>query len=127
MKTRDPLVAASIASLALALAGCASVPQGDIDSRAAEIRVYKPPELSGTVYESVGHVWVSSWRTAFYPPTYPSDDEAVRSLRAEAARLGANGLVNIVCLDQNVPAKSGNSAPAILCYANAIRVRSSQG
>ena len=127
MKIRFPLPSASIVCLALALSGCASVPQGEIDSRAAEIKVYKPPELTGTSYESVGHVWVDSWRTAFYAPTYPSEDEAVRSLRAEAARLGANGLVNIVCLDQNVPKKAADAQPAVLCYANALRVPKSGG
>ena len=127
MNIRVPLPSASIACLALALAGCASVPQGEVDSRAAGIKVYKPAELSGASYESVAHVWVDSWRTAFYAPTYPSEDEAVRSLRAEAARLGANGLVNIVCLDQNVPKKAADTQPAVLCYANALRVPKSGG
>ena len=127
MKTRDPLLSALIACAVCALSGCASVPQQDIERRAAEIKVYKPAELSGTSYESVGHVWVDSWRTAFYPPTYSSEDEALRSLRAEAARLGANGLVNIVCLDQNVPKKSGNAELAVLCYGYAIRVRQGTG
>ncbi len=127
MKNCDPLVSALMVSIALAFSGCASGPQGEIDSRAAELRIYKPPELSGASYESVGHVWVDSWRTAFWAPTYPTEDDAVRALRAEAARLGANGLVNIVCLDQNVPKKSPDAAPAILCYSNAIRVPKSGG
>jgi len=109
------------------LAGCATVPQEDLQRRASEIRVYRLAELSGTPYESVGHVWVDSWRTAFWPPTYPSQEEAEVSLRAEAARLGANGLVNVVCLDQGRSTLSGSAEPAILCYANAIRVRASAG
>src|SRR5215475_12363935 len=121
MKTRAPLVPALIVSIVLAFAGCASAPQAEIDSRAAELKVYKPPELTGTSYESVGHVWVESWRTAFWAPTYPTEDEAVRALRAEAVRFGANGIVNVVCLDQNVPKKPASAEPAILCYANALR------
>ena len=122
MKTRDPFVSALIVCAACALSGCASVPQEDSERRAAEIRIYNWSELSGTPYESVGHVWADSWRTAFFLPTYPGEDEAVRSLRAEALSLGANGLVNVVCVDQNVPKKSASAEPAILCYANAIRV-----
>jgi hypothetical protein len=122
MKIRTSLLSTSIACFFVVVSGCSSVPQGDIESRAAELRVYKTAELTGTNYESVGHVWVDSWRAAFYPPTYPTEDEAVRSLRAEAARLGANGIVNVVCLDQNVPKKSSTAEAAILCYANAIRV-----
>jgi hypothetical protein len=127
MKTHDSFLSSLIASVACAVCGCASVAQGDIEKQAAEIRVYKLAELSGTPYESVGHIWVDSWRTAFFPPAYPGEDEALRSLRAEAARLGANGLVSVVCLDQNTPTKSTNAVPAILCYANAVRVRPRQG
>ena len=121
MNIRSLLLPSSIVCAVCALGGCATAPQEPV----AEIRIYKPAELPITPYESVGHVWVDSWRTAFFPPTYPSEDEAVRALRAEAARLGANGIVNVVCLDQNVPRKSANAEPAILCYANAIRVRQS--
>ena len=127
MKTADLVLSASIVCATCALPGCANVPQAEVDSRAAEIKVYKPPELSGTSYESVGHVWVDSWRTAFWAPTHPTEDEAVRALRAEAARLGANGIVNVVCLDQNVPKKSADAQPAILCYSNALRVPKSGG
>lgn len=127
MKTATLFLSASIAFVACAVSGCASAPQADAEKQAAEIKVYKAAELSGTPFESVGHIWVSSWRSAFFPPTYPSEDEALRSLRAEAAQLGANGLVNIVCLDQNAPAKPSNATQAILCYANAVRVRGSAG
>ena len=127
MKTRDPLLSASIVCAMCALSGCASVPQEDIEKRAAEIRIYRTAELSDAPYESIGHIWVDSWRTAFFPPTYSSEDEALRSLRAEAARRGANGLVNVVCLDQNAPRKPASEAPAVLCYAYAVRVRRSDG
>jgi hypothetical protein len=127
MKNRNPLVSTLIVCAVSALPGCAGVPQGDVESRAAEIRVYKTADLSGTPYDDMGHIWVDSWRTAFFPPTYSSEDEARQSLRAEAVRRGANGLVNVVCLDQNVPTKSANAAPAILCYGYAIRVRPTAG
>jgi hypothetical protein len=112
-----------VAGGACVLAGCASAPQGQGEAAAADIRLYKLGDLPSGSYEPVAHIWVDSWRTAFWPPTYATEDEAVTSLRAEAVRLGANGLVNIVCLDQNAPTKSANAAPAILCYGYAIRVR----
>jgi hypothetical protein len=123
MKTSRSLCSALVPFAACALAGCASVPQGQAEAAAADIKVYKLGDLPSGSYEPVAHVWVDSWRTAFWAPTYATEDEAVSSLRTEAARLGANGLVNIVCLDQNTPAKSANAAPAILCYGYAIRVR----
>src|ERR1700741_4393254 len=92
-------LAASIVCGACIVSGCASVPEADFEQRVADVKLYKSRELAGTVYESVGHVWVDSWRTAFWPPTYPTLEEAVQAARAEAARLGANGLMNTVCLD----------------------------
>jgi hypothetical protein len=127
MRTRDPLLSASIVCAMCALSGCASVPQEDIEKRAAEIRIYRTAELAEARYESIGHIWVDSWPTAFFPPTYTSEDEALRSLRAEAARLGANGLVNVVCLDQNVPRKPASEATTVLCYGYAVRVPRSPG
>jgi hypothetical protein len=43
------------------------------------------------------------------------------------ARLGANGLVNTVCLDQSRGQLFGNDELAILCYGNAVRIRGSAG
>src|SRR5215470_9788188 len=123
MRPCRSLTSALVACAASVLAGCASVPQGQSDVAAADIKVYKLGQLPSGSYEPVAHIWVDSWRSAFWSPTYATEDEAVSSLRAEAARLGANGLVNIVCLDQNVPTKSANATPAILCYGYAVRVR----
>ena len=109
------------------LSGCASAPQGDVERRAAELNVYGVGQLSANRYEVVSHVWVDSWRTAFWPPTYPTQEEAIASLRAEAARLGADGLVNVVCRDQGRSSWSTSAEPAILCYGSAIRVKPREG
>src|SRR5215471_20599688 len=126
MRAFRSLSPALVAGGACVLAGCATVPQGQ-EGVAAEIKVYKPGQLATGSYEGVAHVWVDSWRTAFWPPTYESENEAVSSLQAEAARLGANALVNVVCLDQNTQTKSASAKPAILCYGYAIRVRQGTG
>jgi len=115
-----------IALAACALAGCASAPLADGTKPASEVNLYKMNNLSGTSYEIVSRIWVGSWRSAFYTPTYPSEDEAIQSLRTEAARLGANGLADVVCLDQGRTRLFQNPGPVILCYANAIRVRPAQ-
>jgi hypothetical protein len=127
MHSQRSRFAASIVCAACIVSGCASVPEEEIEQRVAEVRLYKSSELAGTAYDSVGHIWVDSWRTAFWPPTYPTLEEAVRAARAEAARLGANGLVNTVCLDQSRGQLFGNDELAILCYGNAVRIRGSAG
>ena len=127
MHIRSLSLAASLVCAACVVSGCASIPEAEIEQRVADVKLYKTSELSTTSYESVGHVWVDSWRTAFWPPTYPTLEEALRSMRAEAARLGANAVVNTVCLDQGRSSWFGKSEPAILCYGNAVRIPSGAG
>jgi len=111
------------AGSACAVAGCATTAQGDVEKRAAEIKVYQARELSNDQYEVVSHIWVDSWRTAFWTPSYPSEDDAIASLRTEAARLGADGLVNVACFDAGGSTWFRNDKPTLQCFANAIRVR----
>jgi hypothetical protein len=64
---------------------------------------------------------VESWRAAFWLPNSSSEAEGIASLQAEAARLGANGLINVVCIDQGHFIWSWSRTPSILCYGHAIR------
>ena len=66
-------------------------------------------------------------QTGLRVPTYPTESEAIASLQTEAARVGADGLINISCLDQGRSTKPENAEPAVLCYAIAIRVGRSGG
>jgi hypothetical protein len=104
------------------LCGCASAPQSGVDRHAAEVKVYQPDQLLQSQYRVVRHLWVDSWRTAFWLPSYPSEAGGIAALQAEAARLGANGLINVNCMDQGRALWSWNWEPSILCYGNAIDV-----
>jgi hypothetical protein len=105
------------------LCGCASNPPADDAGQGADVKVYTTAELNDNPYEVVGRLWVDSWRTAFRAPVYATQDEAIASLRAEAARRGANGLVNVYCLDQSGSAWFQSAQPMFQCYAVVIRVR----
>jgi hypothetical protein len=107
--------------------GCASVPPDGVVRGASDVKVYESSSLAPTQYEVVRRLWVDSWRAAFWVPTYPTEAEAIASLQAEAGRHGADGLTNVICLEQGHPKWSSNREPAILCYGNAIRVRRSEG
>jgi uncharacterized protein YbjQ (UPF0145 family) len=109
------------------LSGCASAPQSGVEGGAAEVKVYASDKLAASQYEVVGRIWVDSWRSAFRLPTYPTEAEAIASLQAEAARRGADGLINVFCADLGHSKWSWSSGPAVLCYGNAIRVRQNQG
>ena len=110
------------------LSACASAPQGDAQKPVPDITIYSTGQLPSYRYEVVRRIWVDSWRTAFRAPTYPTQDEAIASMKTEAARVGADGIINLVCLDQGRSRwLSTNTDPAILCYGNAIRVKPNEG
>jgi hypothetical protein len=123
MKLRSSRFSALVAVAVCVLFGCASAAQSGVERRAAEVKVYEPDQLVQGQYELVRYLWVGSWRAAFWLPTYLTDGEGIASLQAEAARLGANGLINVSCIDQGHSIWSRSREPAILCYGNAIRVR----
>jgi len=117
------LVAASIC--ALCPPGI-SIAQDDVEQRASALKIYTFGEVTGSGYEVVGRPWVDSWRSAYSVPTFPSREQAVAALRTEAARHGADGLVNVSCLDQGRWKWSSNTEPAFLCYGVAIRSQPTQ-
>lgn len=123
MKIRQSDFYAPIAVALCILCGCASNPPADGAGQASDVKVYTTGELDGNPYEVIGRLWVDSWRTAFGAPTYATQDEAIASLRSEAARRGANGLVNVYCLDQSGSAWFQSAQPMFQCYAVVIRVR----
>ena len=119
--------AALAAVAACVLAGCASAPQGDPAARSDSVRVYELGQISLSSYDVLSHIWADSWRSATGMPLHASEAQGVASLRDEAARLGANGLVNVVCLDQGRMNWWASPSPAYLCYGVAVRVKVGAG
>ena len=122
MKLRSSRFSALIAVTVCVLSGCASAPKSGVEKQAAQVKVYEPDQLVQGQYEGVRYFWVDSWRTAFWLPSASSEAEGIASLQAEAARLGANGLINVSCIDQGRSLWSWSREPSILCYGNAINV-----
>ena len=106
------------------LFGCASVPLGQtVEQRAPELPIYTTGELNPGRYEVVTRQWGDTWRSAFWSPTFPTREQAVAALNAEAAARGADGLLNVYCLEQGHWHWSQSTEPAILCYGIGIRLR----
>ncbi len=122
MKVRTSFATTLIVLAIGAISGCASVPP-DVAKRAPEIKIYDTGQLPVYRYDVVRRIWVDSWRTAFGAPTYPTRDDAVAALQTEAAVAGADGLINVICLDQARGRLFARAEPAILCYGNAIRLK----
>ena len=127
MKRQTLRSSALVAVAACVLGGCAGVPQSGVESGAADVKVYGSDKVYASQYDVVGRVWVDSWRTAYSLPTYPSEAEGVAALQTEAGRLGANGLINVICMDQGKSKWWSSPGPAIVCYGTAIRMRQNAG
>ena len=127
MKRRGSNFRAVVAVAGCVLSGCASVPPSGVEGGASEVKVYESNRLAASQYDVVRRIWVDSWRSNFVVPTYRSEADAIASLQTEATRFGANGLINVVCLDQGPSKWSSSQEPRILCYGNAIRVRQGAG
>jgi uncharacterized protein YbjQ (UPF0145 family) len=127
MKLETSPFSALVAVALCMLGGCASTPQTGVEKSATEVKVYEVGNLAASQYEIVRRIWVDSWRSAFRLPTYSSEAEGIASLRTEAGRLGADGLINVICIDQSGAKSSPGSGAAVLCYGNAIRLRRNEG
>ena len=118
MKIPTPTLSALFSVVMCVLCGCASAPQGDAGGRPGDVKLYGMGQVPDNRYEVVSRLWVDSWQTGLRVPTYPTENEAIASLQTEAARLGADGLINIGCLDQGRSTKPENAEAAVLCYGD---------
>ncbi|MGH8751175.1 MAG: hypothetical protein ACREUV_05675 [Burkholderiales bacterium] len=74
-------------------------------------------------YETVEHLWVESWRTVVCYPTYATREDGIEALKKKAARLGANGVINVVCSSADGLYPLSLRSQSLLCHGMAIRVR----
>src|SRR5712691_7377086 len=107
-----------IASLAAIVSGavlgaCATIKPEDV-------KVYEPAQLRQGEYETVKRLWVETWRTPFWVPSYSSHEDGIAAMRDKAAGLGANGLINVACYGDKGFFSFGSES--FVCYGNAIKV-----
>ena len=105
-------VPVAVAAAAAVLAACAT-------TKADDVRIYGPAELKQGSYEAVARIWMDSWRTAAWVPTYSSREKGIAALKDKAASLDANGLINVDCYGDR--GLFGGSE-AFTCYGKAIKV-----
>jgi hypothetical protein len=114
-------LAASAVLAAMLCAGTATAAESTASPGAEHVKIYDPADLAPDRYQVVKRLWVESWRSAFRVPAHADTGAAVAELQAEAARVGANALLNLVCIPD-----SGwqlRKQPSVFCYALAIRLR----
>jgi hypothetical protein len=99
--------------LAGGLSGCAGL-------KAEDVKVYGPAQLRQGEYETVKRLWVETWRTPFWVPSYSSREDGIAAMRDKAAGLGANGLINVDCYGDKSFFSFGSGS--FVCYGKAIKV-----
>lgn len=89
-------------------------------TKSEDVRIYSPAELKQGDYQTVARIWMDSWRTASWVPTYSSRDKGIAALKDKAASLDANGLINVDCYGDK---GFFGGSEAFTCYGKAIKVR----
>jgi hypothetical protein len=107
------IVAGTVALSVAILSACAT-------TKSEDIKIYSPAQLRQGEYKTVARIWVESWRTALWVPTYSSRGDGIAALRDKAASLNANGLINVACYGDT--GWFGGSE-SFTCYGKAIKVR----
>ena len=127
MKVRSSWISVIVAGSAYVFCASSGFAQSDVQQPTSALRIYTLGEIGMSRYEVVGRLPADSWRTAFWLPTFPNQEQAIAALQTEATKLGADGLLNVSCLDQGRSKWWSSTEPAFLCYGIAIRVRPGQG
>lgn len=110
----------NLLSQALVAIICSAAVSGASAESSAGPRIYQVGEITFDRYTVLERIWVGSWRSAFLLPTRADREGAIAALREEAARLGADGIVNLHCLNDS-GGFLGESRH--FCYANAIKLK----
>ncbi len=99
--------------LAGGLSACATI-------KSEDVKVYSPAQLRQGEYETVKRLWVETWRTPFWVPSYSSPKDGIGAMQDKAAGLGANGLINVDCYGDKGFFSFGSES--FVCYGKAIKV-----
>jgi hypothetical protein len=85
---------------------------------AAPLRVFDAGELALNRYTVVKRLWTGALRASFWIPSYDDTGTAISALTSEARSLGADGVVNLHCLNDR-----GGWGGGYACYGLAIKLK----
>jgi len=104
----------STALLSIAGAGAAARERTDTPP----VRVFDAGELTPSHYTVVKRLWTGTWRASFWIPRHDDAGAAITALTTQAASLGADGVVNLHCLND-----AGGWGGGYRCYGLAIKLK----
>lgn len=104
---------------ALVIAACLHLPA----TSAADLPVYDATQVAYGSYTLMKRIWVSTWRSAFLVGGSPNVEGARQAVVDEAARAGADAIVNLTCMERT---DSAFTARGHYCYGDAVRAKLSR-
>ncbi|MDB5924708.1 MAG: hypothetical protein JWN13_3644 [Betaproteobacteria bacterium] len=87
------------------------------------VRVYDSTQLALAHYTVLKRLWVEGWKSALWITGYRDESSARRALLDEAARLGADGVINLHCLSRT---DAIFNPSGYYCYGNAIKLKAAR-
>ena len=84
------------------------------------VPIYDSTQIALDRYTVVRRLGITGWESAFRIRGHGDVETAQRAVLAEAARVGAHGVINLICFDKTD--RIFNPA-GYFCYGNAIRIR----
>jgi uncharacterized protein YbjQ (UPF0145 family) len=84
----------------------------------APFRVFDTGELTPDRYTVIERLWTGTWRASFRVPRHADAGSAIAALTSNAASLGADGVVNLHCLND-----TGGWGGGYYCYGLAIKLK----
>lgn len=117
MKTRKPFQWFFIAAL-LSTAGTGAMTVVEARAETPPVRVYDAAQLAPERYSVVKRIWTGTWHSAFWVPVHDDAAAAIAALTAKAADAGADGVVNLHCLNDDAGFGGG-----YFCYGLAIKLK----
>jgi len=82
------------------------------------VRIYDTGELTLDRYTVIERLWTGTWRASFWVPHHDDPSSAIAALTSKAADLGADGVVNLHCVND-----AGGWGGGYYCYGLAIKFR----
>jgi hypothetical protein len=82
------------------------------------IRIFDTGELTLDRYTVIERLWTGTWRASFWVPNHDDPSSAIAALTSKAADLGADGVVNLHCVND-----AGGWGGGYYCYGLAIKFK----
>jgi len=108
---------ARIAATVLACAFCFATASAAA-AEAAWVQVFDATQLSLDRYTVVKRIWTDTWHSAFWVSNYNEKADAIAALTSKAADEGADGVINLHCLND-----TGGWGGGYFCYGVAIKLK----